>query len=159
MTVILVDTTVLSNFAHVKRPTLLLVAFENLSAPHSVMEELAEGEKSGRVPQCDWSGVSIVDLSPEESAYAAALRQTLGKGEADCIAIARTRGGIVLTDDRDARRVAQAVGVDLSGTLGALVNLVDQGTLSIAQADELLAEMQRHGYHSPVNSLSELEDH
>jgi predicted nucleic acid-binding protein len=64
----------------------------------------------------------------------------------------------VLTDDRDARRVAQAIGVDLSGALGALVNLVDQGTLSIAQADELLAEMQRHGYHSPVNSLSELED-
>ena len=63
---------------------------------------------------------------------------------------------MVLTDDRDARRVAQTRGVAISGTLGALVNLVDQGTLTLDQADSLLTQMKQYGYRCPVVSLREL---
>jgi predicted nucleic acid-binding protein len=62
-----------------------------------------------------------------------------------------------LTDDRDARRAAQEAGLIVSGTLGALMNLVRGSTLSLAEADEFLATMKRRGYRSPVNSLTELD--
>ena len=63
---------------------------------------------------------------------------------------------MVLTDDRDARKVARKTDVPVSGTLGCLMNLIDSGILSITAADELLALMKQHGYRCPVNSLSEL---
>ncbi len=158
MTFVLVDNTVLSNFAFAKRPDLLQQAFDNLAAPCAVMDELTEGEQSGRVPHHEWDWLEVVELTTEETMHFDALRQSLGAGEAACIAIALVRGGIVLTDDRDARSKAHAAGVIVSGTLGALVNLVDAGVLTLEQADALLAEMKQHGYYSPVDSLSKLDE-
>jgi predicted nucleic acid-binding protein len=62
----------------------------------------------------------------------------------------------MLTDDRDARRAARETGLMVSGTLGALMNLVRANVLSLAEADKFLATMKRSGYRCPVNSLSEL---
>lgn len=65
---------------------------------------------------------------------------------------------MVIADDRDARHTAKAMGVAISGTLGALVNLVSMQIVTLVEADEFLTIMQQHGYRSPVNSLSELMD-
>ncbi len=65
---------------------------------------------------------------------------------------------MILTDDRDARTAAREVGIMVSGTLGALMNLVEGGTLSMSQADHLLVLMKQHGYRCPVDSLSELNE-
>lgn len=158
MTTSVVDNTVLSNFAHVNRPELLQAAFDELAIPPAVREELAEGERLARVPTVDWDWLTVIELTPEEKARSDQLGQVLDFGEAECIAVAEARHWIVLTDDRDARHLAQSLGVYISGTLGALVNLVKQGTLTLIHADELLAEMRQHGYRSPVTSLSELEN-
>lgn len=65
---------------------------------------------------------------------------------------------MVLTDDRDARQTARNAGVLVSGTLGALMNLVHHEIVTLTDCDVLLAQMKRHGYHCPINSLSELDD-
>lgn len=135
MTTLIVDNTVLSNFAHVSRPELLQLAFDELVIPPAVSEELAEGERLNRIPTVDWNWLVIVELTPDEKARADQLEQILDFGEAECIAIAQSRNWIVLTDDRDARRAAQSVGIAISGTLGALINLVKRGTLTHTQAD------------------------
>lgn len=62
----------------------------------------------------------------------------------------------MVTDDRDARRVVRELGLEVSGTLGALCNLVDQRHLTIEAADELLAKMLSKGYRSPVTSIKAL---
>jgi predicted nucleic acid-binding protein len=158
MTLVVVDNTVLSNFAHVERPALLQQVFADLATTPAAMTELAVGEQLGRLPVVDWAWLSIVTLTPDEETQANALNETLGQGEAECIAVAKERDGLILTDDRDARKVARSLDVPVSGTLGALMNLVRQGILTIAQADELLAGMKQHGYHSPITSLLELVD-
>ena len=63
-----------------------------------------------------------------------------------------------MTDDREARTTAQSLGVVVSGTLGTLANLVRGKAITLAEADTLLLQMMRHGYHSPVQTLSELLD-
>ncbi len=154
---VLTDTTVLSNFAHVRRPDLLREIFPDLVAPPAVFAELGSGERLGLVPVCDWAWLKVVELTESEQAHAAELRSDLEAGEAACLAIARSRGWLLLlTDDGDARRRAQSLGNPLSGTLGALARLVRQAALSVAEADRLLAKMRQCGYRSPVQSVVEV---
>lgn len=124
----------------------------------AVMDELTEGVRLERLPSIDWSGVPVIELTPDEQASADMFGERLGRGEAECIALAQSRQWMVLTDDRDARTVARESGIIVSGTLGALMNLVEVGILSMRQADHWLALMKQHGYRCPVDSLSELHD-
>ena len=156
MTEAVVDNTPLSNFAHIQQPKLLAAAFDQPVTAPAVMDELEVGVQTARIPAVDWSWLPVIELTDEERTLAEHLNQTLGRGEAECIAVAKSRQWIMLTDDRDARRVAREAGLIVSGTLGALVNLVRDNALSLAEADEFLAIMKRSGYRCPVNSLSEL---
>jgi predicted nucleic acid-binding protein len=156
MTAAVIDNTLLSNFAHVQQPRLLAAAFHQPMTVRPVMDELQVGVQIGRIPAVDWTWLEIVELDDQERMVAYVLTQTLGQGEAACIALAQVRGCIVLTDDRDARRVAQQAGLRVSGTLGALMNLVRSSVLSLTEGDELLQVMKRNGYRCPVASLSEL---
>jgi predicted nucleic acid-binding protein len=124
-----IDNTVLINFAHVQRPRLLEQAFANLVSVPAVMEVLTIGQERGRIPLVEWSWLSIVDLTPSDKMLSQEIRQVLGRGEAEYIAVAQSRALFILSDDRDARRIAQRKGLVVTGTLGALMNLARQDTL------------------------------
>ena len=156
MKTVVIDNTVLSNFAHIEQPRLLGLAFDNSVTVPTVMNELAEGVRLEHVPDVDWSWLPVIKLTDDERAIADQIGQTLGRGESECIALAQSRNWILLTDDRDARKAGRAAGVMVSGTLGCLMNLIDRGILSMTETDKLLALMKHHGYRCPVNSLSEL---
>lgn len=136
---------------------LLSKAFDQPVTVAAVNEEFAVGLALGRLPDVDWSWLEVIELTAEETVVAEKLNETLGRGEAACIALAASRGWMVLTDDRDARRAARETGVIVSGTLGALMNLVRAQVLSLAEADQHLAAMKQAGYRCPVDSLSELD--
>ncbi|MBN1121929.1 MAG: DUF3368 domain-containing protein [Anaerolineae bacterium] len=157
MSGVLADSTILSNFAHIQRLDLLQQAFPDISIPGAVFQEITNGEEAGRLPVSDWTRLNIVELSDDEVSHSQSLNKRLGLGESQCIAVAVSRGWIVLTDDQDARQSARSLNVQVSGTIGALVNLIDQKVLDIDTADELLATMIEKGYRSPVGSLSELQ--
>lgn len=152
----LCDTTVLSNFAQVRRPDLLQVLFSPLLVPRTVLEELAAGERLASVPKCPWDFLEVVAQTPSERELASELRRRLGPGEADCLAMARSRTLLVLTDDLDARLLGESWGLALSGTLGCLRDLVKRSILDVFDADLLLTRMRERGYRSPVRSLKEL---
>jgi predicted nucleic acid-binding protein len=80
----------------------------------------------------------------------------LGKGESSCLSIALSRNVKVLTDDMDARKLAQRRGVPISGTIGVLVEAVREGLLSIAEGNITLLDMIEKGYFSPFETLDEL---
>jgi len=61
----------------------------------------------------DWGWLTGIELTADKQARVAELRQTLGHGEAACIALAQSRERMVLTDDRVVRRVAGDVSVPL----------------------------------------------
>ena len=79
--VVLSDTTVLSNFAHIARQDLLRQAFPNLAATQEVRAELAAGEQLGRVPTGDWSWLAVLSLTPSEQRRAQELQRHVGMGE------------------------------------------------------------------------------
>ena len=115
----LADTTVLSNFAQIRRPDLLRSAYPDLSAPLPVWNELEMGVQRGLVPSCDWTWLEILDLSAREKARADEIGD-LGPGEAACIAVAVSRGFLMLSDDWEARELGRSLSIEISGSLGVL---------------------------------------
>ena len=92
----------------------------------------------------------------EEAASRGKFAETLGHGEASCLALAQERGWLILTDDLRARRMARRLGLDVTGTLGILALAVEEGILDLAAGDQLLNQMIAEGYRSPYGSLTEL---
>ena len=153
----LLDNTVMSNFAVVERPDLLRIAFDDqLATSRQAFDELTAGVRRSKLPDLDWSWLSIWRLQAEETLRYNQLLSTLNEGEAACLAMALHRGCQVVTDDRDARELAHQLRIPLTGTLGTLMRLVDIGSLEIEEADILLSRMIAARFRSPVLSLREL---
>jgi hypothetical protein len=160
---IVVDTTVLSNLARANRINLLEKIHGQIIIPSQVHEEILKGiaagydflEEADKIVEADWVKLAVVEGKRERTLFRNLL-DVVGYGEAAGIAIAKERNLVFFSDDRKARRVAQDQGVKISGTLGMLELLVEEGKLSIGGADEILSKMIQGGYRSPIQSLKEL---
>lgn len=109
------------------------------------------------MPKRDWKWIRVLKVeSSQEEFLFRLLAESLGKGESSCLSIAISRDLKVLTDDRDARKLAQRRGVPVSGTIGVLVEAVRGGLLSIEEGNTMLSEMIEKGYFSPFEALDEL---
>lgn len=162
------NTTVLSNFASVNRSDLLETLYRNIAfTTLEVSDELYRGVKAGysylntalqQIKAVNPNGWLSV-LTPESSAEHS-LRyefdQIIDPGEASCLALAVSRKLIFITDDLAARRASQQKNVSVTGTLGILIRLVRNDTLSLDDANAMLKVMIRKHYRSPVNRLDEL---
>ena len=157
MILALLDTTPLSNFAHVRRPELIRDALGGRAAttPY-VIREFTRGVDLGFVPPTDWTWLPVLKPSAQERLLADGLGHQLDPGEAECLAVAIQRNCGFLSDDFAARRLAQAKGIPTSGTLGILLKLVSDSHVSLDQADRLLMEMIQNGYRSPVSTLRQI---
>ena len=163
---ILVDNTVLSNFASIHRLDVLQKVMHRVFITRQIYDEIIAGILAGhdfqqqvqaevmKEPPEKW--IYITDFRDAEISLYQQLLITLGKGEASSIAIAKVRGWGFLTDDRKARRITQEQGIKLSGTLGILKSAVIRDVLTVGEADNLLGEMIRCGYRSPYASINQL---
>jgi len=152
---VLVDNTVLSNFVKVNRLNLIKRAFDRVYVTEQVLEEFRFGVKRGVLPDVELD-FEILKLKDEEVELYNALRVKLGKGEASCLAIAKHRNMKVLTDDSDARKMANILGVPVSGTIGVLVRCVEEGVITKEEGNRILKEMIAKGFYSPVSDLDEV---
>jgi len=160
---IVVDTTVLSNLARANRINLLEKFHVQIAIPSQVHEEILKGiaagydflEEADKIVEADWVKLAVLENESERTLFRNLL-DIVGYGEAAGIAIAKERNLVFFSDDRKARRVAQDQGVKISGTLGMLELFVEEGKLSIGEADAVLSSMIQGGYRSPIQSLKEL---
>lgn len=84
--------------------------------------------------------------------------QQFGVGEAESIALARTRRWVFATDNGRTREFAKQQGICVNGTLGIIVKATEQGVLDVSEADALHTRMVDEGYRSPLsceNGISE----
>lgn len=154
MSLSLLDTTILSNFAHAQRPDLVqFILGDEAATTPAVLAELRQGEAFGFVPRVAWDWLPLLTLTEEEQVLAADYLAVLELGEAECLAVAVIRQARFFSDDLAARRLAQAKQIPFSGTIGLLLNLIQRDALTLAEADRLLAIMKQQGYRAPVASL------
>ncbi len=150
----IVDTTVISNFALINRLDVLINTIE-LSTTEEVIEELNVCMDKG-IFKLDFENIKIISLNRQERLTFFRLIGKFGSGEASCLAIGMHRKAKIFTDDYDARKVAQRIGISVSGTLGILVNAVEIEILTKDEGNELLYEMIEYGFFSPFETLDKL---
>jgi predicted nucleic acid-binding protein len=154
--VLVVDTTVISNFAKTGFLDLMkaILGDEGVTTVQ-VLDEFDVGVQRGRYPNLEIP-LKVLELTEEERELYNLLNQSLGKGEASCIAVAKFRNGILLSDDYDARKKARLLGVKVSGTIGVLVLGVRRGIIKLEDANSILNEMIKKGFYSPIKRLEEV---
>ncbi|MBN1152281.1 MAG: hypothetical protein JXA58_03635 [Dehalococcoidia bacterium] len=158
------DTVTLSNFALAGRVDIVTSRYgPNALVTSQVLDEIVQGIVAGHeelreieaAVAASSLGMAGQLVSAERETYRELLN-ILAPGEASCIACARHRRGIVVTDDRAARECCAERGVRFTGTVGILKACCVNGTLCAAEADEILLAMIAAGYHSPVGRVSDL---
>lgn len=161
------NTTVISNFASIGQLDVLRQLFGSLAISTEVYHEIEVGLEEGyrfyegidqvMSPFSNGGWIELISMADDQelrSFYEMPAR--LHRGESSCLAIARHRNWLLLTDDRDARQEAMRQGIRVSGSIGCLVLAVDHGICSLSQANIWLDEMIKRGYHSPVTDLTPL---
>lgn len=164
---IITNNTVLSNLACVDSLDLLQDLYEDrLCTSLQVADEIREGVRCGYsflsgaqrhlTTESDDGWIQVLSVQgPDEQSPYPELHQFLDAGEAECLALAITRGFMFATDDKAARRYAKRQRVALTGTLGILIQSVRREMLTLQQANTHLQEMIRQRYRSPVNQLDD----
>jgi predicted nucleic acid-binding protein len=157
------DTVTISNFALTGAFGLLVRRYgTSLSITEQVRSELAAGRARGYAQlyvvenalSCGSIASSGIMTGTESELFSRLLR-TLGSGEASCIALARHRSGVVATDDRAARSCCADYDVPVTGTIGILIALCADRTVTPHEADAILARMVDTGFFSPVRRISD----
>lgn len=151
---VLLDTTILTNFARVELTQVMTDLWrEQVCTTVDALREYRMGTSAAGLAPLAWQQLNILTLTPEEENIAAARFKRLGLGERTCLAVAIHRGCIVATDDKPARRAAQHYGIPLMGTIGILRTCVKHGLVADSEAQMLLEKMIAAGYYSPVLKL------
>ena len=159
---VVLDATVVSNFASTDRISTLVASVAAPVVVPSVRREIEQGIEEGH-GYLDSAVAAIGETISVQSVSAiedhAAIRDQLDDGESQSLVRVIEQGGTLATDDLAARRLATDNGVPVTGSVGILVLAVERGHLDVSTADEWLAVWRDvRGYYAPVASVSELID-
>ena len=155
---IVIDNTVLSNFARTNHLQLLeLFCRSRGLIVQAVREEFQRGINRGLFPETDLSWINQIDITdPKEIYFSQRYGFELGKGESECLAIAVCRNHELLTDDRKARQIGFREQIRVSGSVGVLGSLIRRSTISLLEGNQVLKEFINAGYFSPAEKLDDL---
>jgi predicted nucleic acid-binding protein len=152
---VVLDATVLSNLAVTDDLDLLRALPTRFVTVEAVTDELRAGVEAGYdhlERAIDAIDVIAVEGEPESD-----VLDELDTGESYALHAAQKRAGTLATDDLPARELAADRGIELTGSIGILVQLVLHGELSIEGADAILEQWIADArYRSPVESVTEV---
>ena len=157
---VIINNTVISNFAVVKRLDLLYKLFGKAYITPEVLQEVKDGIKENYsfledviiiLDEDSW--LIVTEMEIEEYELYRNIPKKLGSGERSCLAIAHIRDWSFFSDDWLARQYAEKNDISLGGTFGLLIKAIDDRILSENQANELLQEMIRNDYRSPYPDI------
>ena len=118
---VVVNTTPLITLAVADQFTLLQHLYSQIVIPPAVQAELLAGGTNG-VGVRELHAASWIQVMPLQDPGRADLLTDLDRGEAEVLALAQELGtGLVVIDERLARRHARHLGLPLTGTLGVLL--------------------------------------
>jgi hypothetical protein len=152
------NTSPLLNLAIIGQLSLLQRQFGKITIPPAVLRELRlkedlPGSQAVRESlEAGWLQVEKI----KELTLAQVLRRDLDEGESEAIALAlQIEAERVLLDEREGRRMAKAVGLNVTGVLGILLRAQREGTLSSLRKvmDEL---REKAGFRIAAALYSEL---
>jgi predicted nucleic acid-binding protein len=138
------NTSPLLNLAIIDRLGLVQEQFGAIIIPPAVHNELKiDDERPGSSVLRDAVDTGWIGLGQVENiTLCQALRRELDNGEAEAIALAvEVEADLILLDEREGRRVAQSMGLEVVGLVGILLKASHKGSIvSLRQELNLLRE-------------------
>jgi len=140
MMIAISNSTPLIALSRINKLGLLREYFGEVYIPKEVYEEVVTrgGNLFGaeEVASAEWIKVENV----KNRIAVESLSIALDKGEAEAIVLAREKDGMLVIDDGDGRRIAESLGLKITGTVGILLLASEDGKLDFKKAiDELMA--------------------
>lgn len=161
---LVLDSTVLSNFASSESVSWLVSAFSELKTAPAVERELRRGLGEGHrflrpaLAAIESGEISVLRPASDavhQSQFSEVFRR-LDRGEAEALVAAVLEDGTLVTDDGAARRFAGDRGVPKTGSIGLLVNGIVRDELSVERADGWLnVWREKRDYYAPVETVAE----
>lgn len=141
---IIADTSPLQYLHQIGYLHLLPALAGEVLVPPAVVAELAAGRQLGlRLP--DPTAIDWITIQPSASLLALPLAIDLGAGEREVLALGiETPDAVIVLDDAFARRVAQAMGLQITGTIGIILSAKQAGL--IPTVTPLLEALKAHGF-------------
>ena len=139
------DTTVLLYLERISQVQLIPALFEPVLVPQPVIWELDSGRsiRPDTIDPRSFDWLKVVDITQAELSQLPPNR--LGLGERGVIACAHARPECVAgLDDRQARLLAEQLGLPVVGTIGILLKAKKVGLIQSVQ--ELLDALRVHGF-------------
>ncbi|MGB3310534.1 MAG: DUF3368 domain-containing protein [Nodosilinea sp.] len=130
------NTSPILNLAIVGHLDLLRQQFDQIQIPPVVLDELKIAEaRPGSQPIQAAITAGWVQVQPVSNrSFVQLLRQTLDGGEAEAISLAlELQADWILLDERDGRKVAKSLGLQVTGVLGVLLRAKESGDLPSLQ--------------------------
>ena len=158
------DTCILVNFARIARLDLLVEHPDyRFVVPEQVLDELTEPGQRVSVDAALASGglELVVSSDLAEITKAVELRRHMDRGEAVAFAVAEHRGWLIATDEgrRTRRMIIEQLGAKrLLTTPAILLSCIRAGVLTVADADAIKAELERHRFRMAFKSFADLDE-
>lgn len=155
--IIVCDSGPLISLARVQHLHLLWETFGTIHIPQGVHQEVV-GQSLGR-PGMELQGQPWVIVHPDPNAIPLEI-SALGRGEATAIVLAlQLQAELLLIDDRQARFVAQRLGVSCGGTLNLLQRAKQKGVIpkvrdildALILADFRISKVTRQAFLQSLN--------
>lgn len=157
-TPIVLDTTVLSNFASSDSIGWLYTFLTDAYTVPAVRTELSQGIDAGHTylepahHAIERELIEIVFPADAVIEERTPLRERLDPGEFEAVVVAQDCDWTLATDDAAGRQVADEECVDVTGSIGLLVRGITCSDLSISRANEWLTIWtEQRGYYAPSN--------
>ncbi len=124
--VVIVNTTPIIALTLAGQLDLMRQLYTRVLIPPTVRAEIVAGG-TRQVGVTEFEAASWIDTTPLQDPRRADLLSDLDRGEAEVLALAQERqAGLVIVDERLARRHARRLGLPLTGTLGVLLRAKEQ---------------------------------
>jgi predicted nucleic acid-binding protein len=156
--VIIADATVLIALAKTGRLGLLRELYGEVAVGPRVKAEVVEGGREIHAPEVSvieaaFAAKWMREVTPTSRERQLSRRISKGsrlhEGEAEAIALASSRGAMVLLDDKEARLMADATTVRYMGTAGVLLEAFFRGRLDFGGLEGAISELSRVIWLSP----------
>lgn len=140
------DTNIASTFGKIARFDLLRKLFPNstLFVSRRVEEELDKAESGKEFIKKIKKNVKVISPNKTEENYTEDLlsERSIGKAEAECIAIAKYRNMLLLTNDKIAVKEARTAGADVMDLRAVIRELWKENVLQKEDAEALITEIE-----------------
>lgn len=129
------NTSPILNLAIIGHLNLIKDQFAQVIVPSGVLAELKINEdRPGSLAMQAAIAEGWIQVQPltQSQTIVQLLRQTLDQGESEAIALAlEQQAGLILLDERDGRKMAKSLGLNITGILGILLKAKQSGSLSL----------------------------